>query len=96
MEGREEYALLLLLMHLHMYLYYSQSGIPSTPWDNNFWLDLDFLDVAKAAQRCAAYFTSLLYIEIWRGAAAGKHFPRGGHTPEDSLDLDDIDEVGIL
>ena len=40
----------------------------STLWDNNFWLDLDFLDVAMAAQRCSAYFTSLLYIEIWHGS----------------------------
>ena len=37
----------------------------STAWDNNFWLDLDFLDIGKAAQLCSAYFTSLLCIEIW-------------------------------
>ena len=37
----------------------------TTPWDNNFWLDLDYLDVATAAQKCSAYFTSLLYTEIW-------------------------------
>ena len=36
-----------------------------TAWDNNFWLDLDFLDIGKAAQLCSAYFTSLLCIEIW-------------------------------
>ena len=24
--------------------------------------------MARAAQRCSAYFTSLLYVEIWRGA----------------------------
>jgi len=36
-----------------------------TLWDNNFWLDLDYLDVASAAQRCSAYFTALLYTEIW-------------------------------
>ena len=77
------------------FIFSSQGGRPSTPWDNNFWLDLDFLDVARAAQRCSAYFTSLLYIEIWRGgAAAGRNFPCGGHTPVDeSLDLDDVDEV---
>ena len=46
----------------------SLSHLYSTLWDNNFWLDLDFLDVAMAAQRCSAYFTSLLYIEIWHGA----------------------------
>lgn len=36
-----------------------------TVWDNNFWLDLDYLEVALAAQRCSAYFTALLYTEIW-------------------------------
>ena len=36
-----------------------------TVWDNNFWLDLDYLEVASAAQRCSAYFTALLYTEIW-------------------------------
>ena len=36
-----------------------------TLWDNNFWLDLDYLEVASAAQRCSAYFTALLYTEIW-------------------------------
>ncbi|KXJ05679.1 Serine-protein kinase ATM, partial [Exaiptasia diaphana] len=37
----------------------------STPWDNNFWLQLDYLDVAQAAQACSAHFTALLYAEIW-------------------------------
>ncbi|KAI0210308.1 Serine-protein kinase ATM [Lamellibrachia satsuma] len=36
-----------------------------TPWDNNWWLDVDYLQVAKAAQSCSAYFTTLLYSEIW-------------------------------
>lgn len=36
-----------------------------TQWDNNFWLELDYLEVASAAQRCSAYFTALLYTEIW-------------------------------
>ena len=39
-----------------------------TQWDNNFWLDLDFLAVAKAAHVCSAHFTSLLFTEIWHGA----------------------------
>ena len=37
----------------------------ATLWDNNFWLDLDYLEVASAAQRCSAYFTALLYTEVW-------------------------------
>jgi len=45
-----------------------KSSGQGTPWENNFWLDLDFLDVARAAQKCSAYFTSLLYVEIWKGA----------------------------
>ena len=56
-----------LSVHVCSFLY-SRSNIASNPWDNNFWLDLNFLDVARAAQRCSAYFTSLLYIEIWHGA----------------------------
>ena len=30
-----------------------------------YWLDLDYLDVAAAALRCAASLTSLLYVEYW-------------------------------
>lgn len=44
------------------------SRASGTPWDNNFWLDLDFLSVAKAAHACSAHFTSLLFTEIWHGA----------------------------
>jgi ataxia telangiectasia mutated family protein len=36
-----------------------------TLWDNNFWLSLDYLQVAKAAQHCSAHFTALMYAEIW-------------------------------
>ncbi|KAH3729489.1 hypothetical protein DPMN_055461, partial [Dreissena polymorpha] len=37
----------------------------STPWDKNFWLDLDYLQVAMAAQYCHAHFSTLMYAEIW-------------------------------
>ncbi|CAM1304006.1 ATM (predicted) [Pycnogonum litorale] len=37
----------------------------TTPWDDNFWLNVDYLDIAEAARFCSAYFTSLLYCEIW-------------------------------
>uniref|UniRef100_A0A665TGJ9 non-specific serine/threonine protein kinase n=1 Tax=Echeneis naucrates TaxID=173247 RepID=A0A665TGJ9_ECHNA len=33
--------------------------------DSNFWLQLNYLEVAKAAQSCAAHFTALLYTEIY-------------------------------
>ena len=71
----------------------SKDAIPGTPWDNNFWLDLDFLDVARAAQRCSAYFTSLLYIEIWCGAKEG-HTPNGGHGADSSQDDEVLGEGG--
>lgn len=33
--------------------------------DSNFWLDLNYLEVARAAQSCSAHFTALLYTEIY-------------------------------
>lgn len=51
-----------------------------TKWDNNFWLDLDFLDVAKAAQLCSAHFTSLLFTEIWCDANSRPQPSLNGHT----------------
>ncbi|KAF4787679.1 Serine-protein kinase ATM [Turdus rufiventris] len=40
----------------------SDSG---TVFDDSFWLDLNYLEVAIAAQSCAAHFTALLYTEIY-------------------------------
>ncbi|KAL6075751.1 non-specific serine/threonine protein kinase [Balamuthia mandrillaris] len=34
-------------------------------WKNSFWKDFTFLEIARAAQRCSAYLTSLLYVELW-------------------------------
>ncbi|XP_050985185.1 serine-protein kinase ATM [Labeo rohita] len=36
-----------------------------TVCDSNFWLDLNYLEVAGAAQICSAHFTALLYSEIY-------------------------------
>ncbi|XP_040282187.1 serine-protein kinase ATM [Bufo bufo] len=36
-----------------------------TAFDDNFWLDLNYLEVAMAVQSCAAHFTALLYTEIF-------------------------------
>lgn len=33
--------------------------------DSNFWLELNYLEVAQAAQSCSAHFTALLYTEIY-------------------------------
>uniref|UniRef100_A0A4W3IEU8 non-specific serine/threonine protein kinase n=1 Tax=Callorhinchus milii TaxID=7868 RepID=A0A4W3IEU8_CALMI len=37
----------------------------NTEWDNNFWLELNYVEVALTAQTCAAHFTALLYAEIY-------------------------------
>ena len=30
-----------------------------------YWIDLDYLNVARAALRCSAPFTAMLYVEYW-------------------------------
>uniref|UniRef100_A0A803VV72 non-specific serine/threonine protein kinase n=1 Tax=Ficedula albicollis TaxID=59894 RepID=A0A803VV72_FICAL len=45
-----------------LYLIRSVSG---TVFEDSFWLDLNYLEVAIAAQSCAAHFTALLYAEIY-------------------------------
>ena len=42
-----------------------KSGKDTSPFQGNFWLNLNFLDIARAAQRCGSHETSLLYLEIW-------------------------------
>lgn len=34
-------------------------------WPRVYYLDVDYLAAAKAAQQCSAFFTSLLYVEHW-------------------------------
>ncbi|XP_010987273.2 serine-protein kinase ATM isoform X2 [Camelus dromedarius] len=36
-----------------------------TVFEDAFWLELNYLEVAKVAQSCAAHFTALLYAEIY-------------------------------
>ncbi|KAM6933084.1 serine-protein kinase ATM [Xenentodon cancila] len=43
----------------------SNSNSCGTVCDSNFWLELNYLEVAKAAQSCSAHFTALLYTEIY-------------------------------
>ena len=38
-----------------------------TMWHNNLWLDLNYLEVAKAAQFCGASFSAVLFTEIYWG-----------------------------
>lgn len=34
-------------------------------WDKVYWLDIDYLVVAKSAINCGSYFTAVLYVEHW-------------------------------
>ncbi|XP_076591459.1 serine-protein kinase ATM isoform X1 [Chaetodon auriga] len=43
----------------------AESSSYGTVCDSNFWLELNYLEVAKAAQSCSAHFTALLYTEIY-------------------------------
>ncbi|XP_054470748.1 LOW QUALITY PROTEIN: serine-protein kinase ATM [Anoplopoma fimbria] len=43
----------------------ADSNSSGTVCDSNFWLELNYLEVAKAAQSCSAHFTALLYTEIY-------------------------------
>ncbi|CAG6005665.1 unnamed protein product [Menidia menidia] len=52
------------LRHQHRPLK-AESNSCGTVCDDNFWLDLNYLEVAKAAQSCSAHFTALLYTEIY-------------------------------
>uniref|UniRef100_A0A672H729 non-specific serine/threonine protein kinase n=1 Tax=Salarias fasciatus TaxID=181472 RepID=A0A672H729_SALFA len=47
------------------YLRHQDRSSCGTVCDSNFWLELNYLEVAKAAQSCSAHFTALLYIEIY-------------------------------
>ncbi|XP_063807673.1 serine-protein kinase ATM isoform X2 [Pseudophryne corroboree] len=47
------------------YLRRQRRSCKGTAFDDNFWLDLNYLEVAMALQSCAANFTALLYAEIY-------------------------------
>ncbi|XP_010143177.1 PREDICTED: serine-protein kinase ATM [Buceros rhinoceros silvestris] len=47
------------------YLRRQKRSLSGTVFDDSFWLDLNYLAVAIAAQSCAAHFTALLYAEIY-------------------------------
>ncbi|KAL3675793.1 hypothetical protein R1sor_025741 [Riccia sorocarpa] len=42
-----------------------------TYWKKVYWLRIDYLATARAAQQCAAHFTSVLYVEHWCEEAFG-------------------------
>ncbi|XP_019903465.2 serine-protein kinase ATM isoform X2 [Esox lucius] len=43
----------------------SKRNLYGTVCHSNFWLELNYLEVARAAQSCSAHFTALLYSEIY-------------------------------
>lgn len=43
----------------------TQSRTGCAAWPKVYCLNIDYLAVARAAVRCSAYFTGLLYIELW-------------------------------
>ncbi|TSP46813.1 Serine-protein kinase ATM [Bagarius yarrelli] len=52
------------------WVYFVQIGVNNnseygTVCKSNFWLNLNYLEVARAAQLCSAHFTALLYSEIY-------------------------------
>ncbi|KAG1660148.1 Serine-protein kinase ATM [Nymphon striatum] len=54
-----------VIQYLRCQKHTNRSNSSSTPWTNNFWLDVDYLEIAQAAKFCSAYFASILFIEIW-------------------------------
>ncbi|XP_062910203.1 serine-protein kinase ATM isoform X3 [Mobula hypostoma] len=63
----------------------------STVWDDNFWLDLNYLEVALTAQSCAAHFTALLYAEIYADKIRSEEeeLKRGSYKAARSLKSDE-------
>ncbi|XP_064646511.1 serine-protein kinase ATM-like isoform X2 [Lineus longissimus] len=55
-----------------------------TVWENNFWLDVDYLIIAKAAQSCGKHFTALMYTEIWCSQIRDKQVRESGSSSSKS------------
>eukprot|EP00794_Sanderia_malayensis_P017373 gene17373-19112_t len=36
-----------------------------TKWDNNFWLDVNYFELAQVAFDCSSYFTAVMFTEVW-------------------------------
>ncbi|XP_054829190.1 serine-protein kinase ATM [Eublepharis macularius] len=47
------------------YLRRQKRSPSSTVFEDSFWLELNYLQVAMTAQSCAAHFTALMYVEIY-------------------------------
>ena len=49
-----------------------ESSNSPAAWSKQYWLDIDYLQVAAAALQCSAYFTALLYVEHWIEEQCGR------------------------
>ncbi|XP_063954158.1 serine-protein kinase ATM-like isoform X2 [Lytechinus pictus] len=66
-----------------------------TPWDNNFWLDVDYLQMAQAAQMCEAHFTCLLYSEIWCNHQRMANPPTRSGGPIETFTQDSQESISL-
>ncbi len=48
-----------------------------------YWVEVDYLELARAAARCGAHFTALLYAEAWQEARHGWLVPLGAGSDDD-------------
>ncbi|KAF8778751.1 Serine-protein kinase ATM like protein [Argiope bruennichi] len=64
----------------------------------DFWLNISFLEVAQAAQYCSAYFTAILYTELWCDKMREKALrsePSSDHSDSSgSLDCSPLSYIG--
>ncbi|XP_028397502.1 serine-protein kinase ATM-like [Dendronephthya gigantea] len=64
----------------------AKTGTFGTSWDSNFWLDLNYLELAEAALKSSAYYTAILYVEIWKDMQKSV----SSRSLESSLDSQDV------
>ncbi|GFQ77962.1 serine-protein kinase ATM [Trichonephila clavata] len=64
----------------------------------DFWLNISFLEVAQAAQYCSAYFTAILFTELWCDKMREKSLrsePASDHSDSSgSLDCSPLSYIG--
>ncbi|ESO89357.1 hypothetical protein LOTGIDRAFT_229208 [Lottia gigantea] len=64
-----------------------------TPWDNNFWLSVNYFNLSVAAHYCSSHFMSLLYSEIWcdilKEEMPGRNSQSQGNSQDFVSNIDD-------
>ncbi|GIY53666.1 serine-protein kinase ATM [Caerostris darwini] len=88
---------MLSVLH-HIWLYPKQESKNEKNILKDFWLDISFLEVAQAAQYCSAYFTAVLYTELWCDKMREKSL-RSDHSSDHSdssgsLDCSPLSYIG--